>query len=176
MYKLKDEPYSFGIKNISHREFNETPNIKRQVLRLIDENNVRGSLLENKEKYRESLSNASNNDHGTTDISSGTMDILPELTKEHRASDARNWESDIESDESFDDIVEVREGFKCKKSAGLRFIDSIFSIIVIIIFIIFLGYMIWISCFDRWNNEANNSPQIQETVILEPTEVDITFD
>ena len=174
MYKLKDEPYSFGIKNISHREFNETPNIKRQVIKLIDENNVRGSLLENKEKYKESPSNRG---HGTkTDVGS-SMNVLPELTKESGTAYDTHWRTGMDTDESSDEeVVEIREAFGCKKSAVGSFIDMILSIILAIIFIIFLGYMIWISCFDRWNNETATRPSVQETFILEPEELDVTID
>ena len=51
MYKLKDEPYNFGIKHIEHRIFNETPAIDRQVVKLVEENHIKGSVLKSKETF-----------------------------------------------------------------------------------------------------------------------------
>lgn len=49
----KDQPYSFGVKNIQHRIFNETPAIHRQLMKITEESSVTNQLLKKREGFTE---------------------------------------------------------------------------------------------------------------------------
>ncbi len=49
----KDQPYSFGVKNIQHRIFNETPAIHRQLMKITEEGNVTNQMLKKREMFTE---------------------------------------------------------------------------------------------------------------------------
>ena len=123
------QPYSFGVKNIQHRVFNETPAIKRQIVRLIDDNNVTGRLLTKRETFVESESSSS---------TVGRVDNTPKG----------------EPIATVDDMMTNIESFKaCRKEITFNgLIDSILSFILTLIFLIFCGYMLWICVLeDRFN-------------------------
>lgn len=159
MYKLKDEPYNFGIKHIEHRIFNETPAIERQVVKLVEENHVKGSLLKPKETF---------DNGGITTPLEPSVKRLPKRSDVPTPEEMRKL---MEKDPREDIVI---EGFCCKKkSAFCSFIDSVFSVIAIVIFIIFLGYMIWISCFEGWNREENRLPMERKIESVQAELLDI---
>lgn len=49
----KDQPYSFGVKNIQHRIFNETPSIHRQLIKITEEGHVANQMLKKRETFTE---------------------------------------------------------------------------------------------------------------------------
>ena len=119
----KNRPYNFGIKHIDQRVFTETPTIKRNLQKIIEEKHLRHTLLKERETFVER----------PEDFHSKSSAGRPLNTKQRVST--------------VDENIDIIESFGPKKQGKVaNMIDKFFSTVAVVVFIIFVCYIFWI-CF-----------------------------
>ena len=126
MYDIKadkNRPYNFGIKHIDQRVFTETPAIKRNLQKIIEEKHLRHTLLKERETFVEP----------PKELQSTSPAKQPLDEKQHVSTVNEN--------------IDIIESFGAIKQGTLsNMIDKFLSTVAVVVFIIFVCYIFWI-CF-----------------------------